>query len=197
MRVLHFGNVAMNGYNNAKLLRRIGVEADAICDETHLLSQPEWEEADVSGPYDALVPPGPEVRITGWERPAWVISPRDPIAERRFRGQYRVEYARRLATTLPGLFALYRRLRADYEPLRSVLGTDLRFVDVLRADRAVWMHRPARGPARAADSAVRRDPGLRDAPDLALLAAPDRPMSPTSTERCANFPSRTPGEVGC
>jgi glycosyltransferase involved in cell wall biosynthesis len=176
MRVLHFGNVAMNGYNNAKLLRRLGVDADAICDETHLLSQPEWEEAEVSGPYDALVPLGPDVRITGWDRPAWVISPRDPIAERRFRGQYRLEYASRLATKLPRLAALFRRLRADYDPLRSVLGTDLQFADVLRADRAVWMHGLLVGPLEELIPQYDVIQAYATHPTIALLADPERPM---------------------
>ena len=47
LRVLHVGNVANNGYLNAKLLRRAGVEADALCDEWHMISQPEWEDAPI------------------------------------------------------------------------------------------------------------------------------------------------------
>src|SRR4051794_6546678 len=49
LRVLHVGNIANNGYLNAKLMRRIGVEADALCDEWHILSQPEWEDAEIDG----------------------------------------------------------------------------------------------------------------------------------------------------
>ena len=47
LRVLHVGNVANNGYLNAKLLRRVDVEADALCDEWHMISQPEWEDAPI------------------------------------------------------------------------------------------------------------------------------------------------------
>lgn len=176
MKTVHFGNVAMNGYNNAKLLRRIGIESDAICDETHLLSQPEWEEAEVSGPYDALLPPDHQVRIEGWERPQWVISPRDPIADRRYRGQYRLEYAARLVRTLPRLAALYRRLRAEYEPLREVLGTELTFADVLRADRAVWMQGLLVGPLEELLPRYDVVQAYATHPTLALLAAPQRPL---------------------
>ena len=46
MKILHVGNVAMNAYNNAKFLRRRRIEADVlVCDYTHIMGQPEWEDA--------------------------------------------------------------------------------------------------------------------------------------------------------
>jgi hypothetical protein len=39
LRVLHVGNIANNVYVNAKLLRRAGVEADALCDEWRIFFQ--------------------------------------------------------------------------------------------------------------------------------------------------------------
>ena len=91
MRVLHVGNVANNGYLNAKFQRRVGIEADAICDETHILSLPEWEDADLHGTFDPDPNPSELAREGHWERPPWIIEPSDPVARRRFPGQLYLE----------------------------------------------------------------------------------------------------------
>jgi glycosyltransferase involved in cell wall biosynthesis len=77
VRVLHVGNIANNAYLNAKLQRRAGVDADALCDEWHVISQPEWEDADLAGAlgdYDSLAQHAAE---RGWRRPEWVLDLRD------------------------------------------------------------------------------------------------------------------------
>ena len=43
VRILHVGNIANNAYNNAKFLRRKGVEADVLCyDYTHVMANELW-----------------------------------------------------------------------------------------------------------------------------------------------------------
>lgn len=138
-RVLHLGNVANNGYLNAKLIRRAGVEADALVDEWHILSQPEWEDAPLEPGVDPYAPL-PEIAASlGWQRPDWVLSPNrwDPEGETLSYLSERIALARRA----PKLAHVFRRLRREYEPLREILGTELRYADVLRA--GAWQNRLA------------------------------------------------------
>src|SRR5215218_7023300 len=74
-RVLHLGNVANNGYIDAKLQRRAGFDAEAVCDEWHILSQPEWEDAPIEGASGAFAPLMESAAAKGWTRPSWVHSP--------------------------------------------------------------------------------------------------------------------------
>src|SRR5437764_5745415 len=104
-RILHLGNVANNGYINAKLQRRVGVAADALCDEWHMISQPEWEDAPldpVDDPLDPLMEPAAE---SGWRRPDWVLSPRrwDPRGEQ----ESWLHERAKLTLDAPALFAAY------------------------------------------------------------------------------------------
>jgi glycosyltransferase involved in cell wall biosynthesis len=138
MRVLHLGNVANNGWNNAKLLRRIGVRADAVCDELQALAQPEWEEAVLPRGIDAMEPWADVEPLDGWQRPEWVLGPR-PVP-RRPKGYYRVAYALSLARAAPRLLRVHATLRREYEPLRPVLGAPLELRDVVAAFRTAWMH---------------------------------------------------------
>ncbi len=141
MRVLHVGNTANNGYNNAKLQRRLGLEADVIFDETHAFSQPEWEDGIIEGPFEEYAPLEESSRRLGWERPDFVLPTLDPARTRRFRGQARLEHLASVAGNLPRLRRRHAALRKAYEPLRDVLGEDLSFGDVLAGERAVWLHR--------------------------------------------------------
>ena len=170
-RVLHVGNVANNGYLNAKLQRRVGVPADAVCDEWHMISQPEWEDAPLEPVSDPLAPLMGKV---GWERPDWVISPRrwDPRAE-----QERWLHERaRLAVDGPGLVARFPAFRKRYEPLRPILEHDLQVVDLLRA--GAWLNRFERQFGRARRLFARYDVvqayGIH--PILLLLAGGGRPF---------------------
>ncbi len=174
MRILHSGNVANNAYSNAKLLRRAGVEADALCDERHIFSQPEWEDAPLVGSFAEAEPVEEIAAAAGWHRPDWVLSPRAPLTNPQ--GRAWLGERIRLALSTPKLNLLYRRLLREYAPLREVLGTDLGLVDVLRA--SVWMTRLSREVApleplfRSYDLVQAN--GLH--PILTLLAAPDRPF---------------------
>ena len=68
LRVLHLGNVANNGYNNAKILGD-SVVSDVLCyGNYHIMASPEWEEAELdSEEVDADLPDWP--RLTTYERP--------------------------------------------------------------------------------------------------------------------------------
>src|SRR3954447_3048715 len=131
MRILHVGNVANNGCLNAKFQRREEIEADAICDETHILSLPEWEDADLHGPFEPYPNPDELARAGNWRRPPWILGPADPAARRRFPGQFFLDgLARSYVEPLvrPSIAA---RVRKDYAPLEPVLGP-LRPFDVNR-----------------------------------------------------------------
>ena len=73
LRVLHIGNIANNAYNNAKIQRRYGIEADVLChDYYHIMSCPEWEDADFEGdPGDPNFPDWWAVELRGFKRPKW------------------------------------------------------------------------------------------------------------------------------
>jgi 2-polyprenyl-3-methyl-5-hydroxy-6-metoxy-1,4-benzoquinol methylase/glycosyltransferase involved in cell wall biosynthesis len=74
-RVLHLGNIANNGYINAKIQRQVGIEADvASCDYYHVMGTPEWEDAEFRGNVDEAHPNWSRVDLGGWERPRWFVQ---------------------------------------------------------------------------------------------------------------------------
>ncbi len=97
MRILHIGNIANNAYNNAKFLRRKGVEADVLSyDYFHIMGQPEWEDAIFDSVLDEFNPKWDQVDLQGFHCPTWFIreelAPRVPgRRKQRFRGQFRLE----------------------------------------------------------------------------------------------------------
>jgi glycosyltransferase involved in cell wall biosynthesis len=137
-RVLHIGNVANNGYINAKLQRRSGLEADALADEWHILSRPEWEDADLRGEFEPYADlSGPAARA-GWSRPEWLRSYRgwDPEFSRQPWLRERI----RLAASTPSIVRRYFGLRRDYREVEAAQGTGrLRFLDVVQA--WAWVRR--------------------------------------------------------
>lgn len=72
-RILHVGNVANNGYNNAKVLVEAGFDCDALCyDYYHIMGCPEWEDADFTGMVrDHFMPNWRDVDLRGFRRPHW------------------------------------------------------------------------------------------------------------------------------
>ena len=94
MKILHVGNIANNAYNNAKFLRRKGVEADVLCyDYTHVMAQPEWEDAEFDEQPDEFAPRWQDCHLNGFQRPTWFIQ--EQLAGPRggkywFRGQTRL-----------------------------------------------------------------------------------------------------------
>lgn len=76
LRVLHIGNIANNAFNNARIQRRHGIEADVLCaDNYHIMATPEWEEARFdSPPADAFFPDWWSVDLHGYQRPRWFAA---------------------------------------------------------------------------------------------------------------------------
>lgn len=78
LRVLHIGNIANNAYNNAKIQRRFGIEADVMSvDCYHVMSTPEWEDGGLQGLVDD--PEFPDwwaTNLKGFRRPEWFASGR-------------------------------------------------------------------------------------------------------------------------
>jgi glycosyltransferase involved in cell wall biosynthesis len=72
-RILHVGNVGNNGYNNAKLLNRAGLDCDTLCyDYYHIMGCPEWEDADYTGDIRSdFYPTWTRVDLRGFQRPRW------------------------------------------------------------------------------------------------------------------------------
>lgn len=106
MKVLHMGNIANNAYNNAKFLRRKGVEADVLChDYRHVMGQPEWEDATFSGSVDEFEPDWTSIDLGDFCRPAWFkqenIIKGSVFRKQLFKGQFRIE---NLAYRLPMLW---------------------------------------------------------------------------------------------
>jgi glycosyltransferase involved in cell wall biosynthesis len=129
LRVLHVGNIANNAYLNAKLLRRAGVEADALCDEWRIFCQPEWEDAELEGDFDADERLDPRA-AAGWKKPDWVLR-----SQAGGSGSPRLQRLKErllLLGELPGLIGRRQWLRPAYEPLRPVLGHHLGVFDLAR-----------------------------------------------------------------
>lgn len=76
LRVLHIGNVANNAYINAKLQRKIGIDAFVVAEtDTYIMDQPEWEDADFNGDWgDDFTPSWDKVDLKGYQRPLWFIT---------------------------------------------------------------------------------------------------------------------------
>jgi glycosyltransferase involved in cell wall biosynthesis len=91
LRVLHVGNIANNAYNNAKIQRRHGIEADVACYEYwHIMGCPEWEDADFEGEVDQAFPDWRSVDLHGFRRPPWFAQGRIASCQR-----YLLAYRRR------------------------------------------------------------------------------------------------------
>lgn len=75
LRVLHVGNIANNAYINAKIMRKIGIDADVVCaDYYHIMGTPEWEEAEFKSDYGDPFFPDWWQAARGYERPKWFFQ---------------------------------------------------------------------------------------------------------------------------
>ncbi|MGL4727445.1 MAG: hypothetical protein ACRCWO_01700 [Bosea sp. (in: a-proteobacteria)] len=75
LRVLHIGNIANNAYNNARIQRQYGIEANVLSyDYYHVMSTPEWEDAEFTGAVDADAPNWWGTSLKGWKRPDWFVQ---------------------------------------------------------------------------------------------------------------------------
>ena len=77
MRVAVYDNLANNGVNHVRGLRRVGVDAHVVPDprDEFAMSDPRWEEIDVELPSDRLVRSNlPPVSAAGMGAPARFAS---------------------------------------------------------------------------------------------------------------------------
>jgi glycosyltransferase involved in cell wall biosynthesis len=119
-RILHIGNVGNNGYNNAKLLNRAGLDCDTLCyDYYHIMGCPEWEDADFHGDIKSdFYPTWEGVDLRGFQRPRWFAQ--GPLLTC-------IDYllARREGRTADAE-ALWARMRDEREGICSTLRGDTR-----------------------------------------------------------------------
>jgi glycosyltransferase involved in cell wall biosynthesis len=107
LRIIHIGNIANNGYINAKIQRAHGIDADVVSyDYYHVMGTPEWEDADFVGDVgDDAFPDWSRVDLRGFERPRW-------FAQGRLITCRRYLLARRSGRRLAAAF-LWRKLVAE------------------------------------------------------------------------------------
>ncbi|MGY3488963.1 glycosyltransferase involved in cell wall biosynthesis [Bradyrhizobium sp. USDA 4011] len=80
LRVLHIGNIANNAYNNARIQRKYGIEADVLCyNYYHIMGCPEWEDGALQEGSSALGedhfrPDWWATSLKGWKRPRWFVQ---------------------------------------------------------------------------------------------------------------------------
>lgn len=75
LRILHIGNIANNAYNNARIQRQYGIDADVMSyDYYHIMSTPEWEDAEFEGAIDPDSPNWWGTSLRGWKRPRWFVQ---------------------------------------------------------------------------------------------------------------------------
>ena len=131
LRVLHLGNIANNGYVNAKIQRSRGIDADASAnDYFHVMGSPEWEDADFEGDVvDDFFPDWWNVDTHGFRRPEW-------FAQGNWRTCQRYLLARRANPALAPLWrpvlTVERWLWCRSTPLARALGYRHGVAGVLR-----------------------------------------------------------------
>jgi glycosyltransferase involved in cell wall biosynthesis len=89
LRIGVFGNTANNAYIQAKVLRRLGQEADVVLDplDHHVMSDPRWEELDLELPTDRDA----GATLPAFQLPAWVRA-EPPERTRQREGGYVSRY---------------------------------------------------------------------------------------------------------
>jgi hypothetical protein len=63
LKVLHIGNIANNAYNNAKIQRKYGIEADVLCYDCHIMARPEDRDLIERSAPDLDIEPAPRLRV--------------------------------------------------------------------------------------------------------------------------------------
>ena len=72
-RVLFIGNIANNGYLNARILRSFGFDANVLCvNDYFLMSSPIWEEYAISIPAENAY--NPDWGAANFQNPAWFVQ---------------------------------------------------------------------------------------------------------------------------
>lgn len=98
LRVLHIGNIANNAYNNAKIQRQYGIEADVMCyDYYHIMSCPEWEDSTFTGEVGGNFPDWFATSLKGWSRPEWFVQGPADLCLQYLRARHlKMEWTKRL-----------------------------------------------------------------------------------------------------
>ncbi len=191
MRILHIGNIANNAYNNAKFLRRKGIEADVLCyDYRHVMAEPEWEEAEFETEVDEYHPDWSRVNLNGFRRPEWFRhitlneQNRDHFKgrTRRFRGQFRLEWKLMRAKESVRAAGQYLKLWWSFHRLVRHRRDPLRYHDVSSAAPLVRYLSPF---MKGYD--IIQAYGLHE-PRLALLGAPKTPLVAFEHGTMRDFP---------
>jgi hypothetical protein len=76
LTAIHLGNVANNGYLNAKLLNARGWRCEVVSnDYTHVMGCPEWEDADFNAEHlDEFKPDWSSAGLGEFLRPKWFVD---------------------------------------------------------------------------------------------------------------------------
>lgn len=76
LRILNLGNIANNAFQNSKIMRRAGIDADCIAyDYYHVMGTAEWEDAEFRGQIgDQFYPDWWRVKFKNYNRPKWFIQ---------------------------------------------------------------------------------------------------------------------------
>lgn len=154
LRVLHIGNIAANGYLNAKFQRSVGIEADLLnLDYRHVMAFPEWEDADLRhGHGDDFNPQFHPEDLANFQRPDWFIAGNIFRCRELIRARYSKQYFWQLApislriVTRRLTLKLVRESRRGQAYLRAagrILGQRFPFLArpldlTLRLSRPLW-----------------------------------------------------------
>jgi len=92
VRVLNLGNIANNGFQNTKVMRRAGLNADCVAySYYHVMGTAEWEDADFRGNVgDSFYPDWWRVRLINYKRPKWFIQGPRSLCQSYIRAKYDV-----------------------------------------------------------------------------------------------------------
>lgn len=82
MKILHIGNIANNGYNNAKILNKYNIKSDVLSlNYYHIMGCPEWEDSNFFGEYkDEQLPNWSQIDNKSFMSPNWFVKGGDCFA---------------------------------------------------------------------------------------------------------------------
>jgi len=134
LKILHIGNIAANGFLNAKFMRRVGVEADVLCyDYYHIMAYPEWEELAIHDDYKQdILPQFSKQDRAGYARPTWFAQGpfsmssaylqaknvgNHTLADKRWSQLNAFLFDKKIILSQNGLFKLFRSGMLKYTPV--------------------------------------------------------------------------------
>jgi glycosyltransferase involved in cell wall biosynthesis len=167
-RVLHIGNVANYAWTNAVMMARCGVDCTLLDpDNYHIVSAPEWVEADVVGdPGDPFHPRWSQLDSGAFQRPEWLLNGPTPFVLRELAARERGQHARR--ASYRWLSQVYRRGLASDEARPS----SFRRVMEARGSTAVALKTLARRLSLGRSGGASGGPGSIPSGEPTELAVP-------------------------